>query len=146
MKKILIYAIVILVLMQFYRPTRNNYPVNATQQIGAVVNVPENVQEILKRSCNDCHSNQTQYLWYHNIAPLSYGVAYHIYEGKKHLNFDEFNSYNDRKKNHTFEEIAEVVKSGEMPMKGYVLFHPKAALTQDDKNVLVNWSNSLYKK
>lgn len=143
MKKILFYALIVLLLMQLYRPKKNNNPINSSHQIAAVVDVPADVQEILKRSCNDCHSNQTRYLWYHNIAPMSWGVAYHIYEGKEHLNFDEFTQMNDRKQSHAFEEITEVVQSGEMPMKGYVLFHKEAALTPTDKEVLINWANQL---
>lgn len=146
MKKFLLYALLAFLLMQLYRPKKNNNSVTTTNQMTSIVEVPNPVQDILKRACNDCHSNQTRYLWYHNIAPMSWGVAYHIHEGKEHLNFDEFGLYNTRKQSHAFEEIAEVIQSGEMPMKGYIAFHKEAALSQVDKDILIKWANQFEKR
>jgi hypothetical protein len=142
MKKILLILLALVVLIQLIRPKKNHQEVDASKQIAAVLDVPADVQSILKRSCNDCHSNQTNYLWYHEIAPMSWMVAHHIKEGKEHINFDEFASYNARQKAHALEEIAEVVEHGEMPMKGYVVFHPETALSQSDIEKIKTWAST----
>ncbi len=90
MKKFLMYFIIGLLVIQVIRPSKNKHEVNPEQSIGQVVAVPDDVQAIFERSCYDCHSNNTNYLWYHEIAPMSWVVAYHIKDGKEHLNFDEF--------------------------------------------------------
>lgn len=143
MKKFFLYLFLFLAVIQLIRPKKNKNEVNPQNQISAVMDVPQPVQDIFKRSCNDCHSNQTNYLWYHEIAPMSWMVAHHIKEGKEHLNFDEFAKYNSRQRNHALEETLEVVESGEMPMKGYVAFHPEAKLSTDDIQTIKNWIETL---
>lgn len=139
MKKFLIYLLAFLVLIQLYRPAKNSNETSSPNNIAQVIAVPDDVQKILERSCYDCHSNNTQYLWYHEIAPMSWGVAYHIAEGKKHLNYDEFATYNKRQQAHALEETSEVVEKGEMPLKGYVAFHPETKLSEDDIQKIRNW-------
>ncbi len=143
MKKFLSYLLVFLALIQLVRPKKNRSEVVSQNQITSVMKVPQDVQALFKRSCNDCHSNQTNYLWYHEIAPMSWMVAYHIKEGKKHLNFDEFGTYNSRKRDRALEEISEVVESGEMPMKGYVAFHSETKMSPEDIQMVKDWVTSL---
>ena len=142
MKKFFLYFLALLVLIQLYRPKKNISTVESVNSITTVMDVPADVQSILKRSCNDCHSNNTNYLWYHEIAPMSWGVAHHIKEGKEHLNFDEFATYNARQRAHALEETAEVVEHGEMPIKGYVLFHPETAMSPDDIQKIKDWAEN----
>ncbi len=52
--------------------------------------MPPQVEEILGRSCNDCHSNLTEWPWYTNVAPVSWLIAHHVNEGRRHLNFSEW--------------------------------------------------------
>jgi anthranilate/para-aminobenzoate synthase component II len=146
MKKFLLYTLVVLVLMQLYRPSKNSSAEPSKNSITTVEEVPENIQNILKRSCNDCHSNSTNYLWYHEIAPFSYVVAYHISDGKKHVNFDEWTQYNKDQKEHIIGDLREVIKSREMPMVGYLSFHPEAVISDTDNQQLLDWINSLESK
>lgn len=68
MRKILKIVVIVLVVafiaVQFYRPDRTAAPIVAAETLETTAQVPENVAAILKRSCNDCHSNQTDYPWY----------------------------------------------------------------------------------
>lgn len=34
--------------------------------------------DLAARACFDCHSNQTTWPWYSNVAPLSWVVSHHI--------------------------------------------------------------------
>ena len=55
-----IALLVILVLIQLYRPARNLSNDN-THAISTKYPLPDSVESILKASCYDCHSNKTVY-------------------------------------------------------------------------------------
>ena len=142
MKKILFYLVLALFLLQLYRPAKN---ISEEVSQNSITNfkVPENIQNILEVSCYDCHSNNTNYLWYHNIAPVSWVVAHHIKEGKEHVNFDEWATYNNDQKEHIIEEMIETIESREMPLVGYIKLHPEAVISEADNLKLLDWIRSL---
>ena len=146
MKKILkIIAIVLavaLIAIQFYRPDRLNPPIVEAETLEVNANVPENVSKILERSCNDCHSNQTVYPWYSQVAPFSLLLANHIKDGRRHLNFSVWNTYDDKRKRKKLDEICEQVETGEMPHNQYLWIHRDARLSDDDKKVLCDWTET----
>ena len=43
-------------------------------------------------ACYDCHSNESQPLWFEKIAPLSWWITNHVDEGRSALNFSEWNT------------------------------------------------------
>lgn len=135
--------LVVLVVIQFIRPAKNINTIDANKQISAVMPVPQNVQTILTKACNDCHSNNTVYPWYSNIQPVAWWLSDHIKDGKKHLNFDEFASYSLRKQYHKMEETIDMVKGGEMPLESYTIIHGDAKLTQDEKVAITSWAQSV---
>lgn len=146
MKKFLFYLILVLLLIQLYRPTKNRSELVAKDSITASNEVPEKIQSILKNSCNDCHTNNTNYLWYHNIAPISWVVARHVKEGKEHLNFDEWTVYNKNQKRHILEDLKESIETREMPIVGYLKMHPEAIVSDSDNELLLDWIDSLETK
>lgn len=103
--------------------------------------VTPDVLAILKKSCFDCHSNQTDFPWYAGIAPSSWLLADHINEGRKNLNFSEWQDFSKRKKVGKLEDIQEQVKKGEMPLKSYTLIHKKAVLTSEEIQTLIKWTD-----
>ena len=100
---------------------------------------PENVQAILKRSCNDCHSNHTTFPWYSNIAPVSWFTKNHVKEGREHMNFSTWASYDNEKKMKYLEKIPKAIKS-KMPLSSYLLIHKDAKLSDADKEALTQWA------
>ena len=146
MKKTLkIIAIVLVVgflLIQLYRPDRTNPPIVQAETLEATTNVLENVRAILKRSCNDCHSNETVYPWYSNVAPMSWGLAFHVEEGRLEMNYSVWNTYSAKKKRHKFDEICEQVTSGAMPHNQYLWLHSEAQLSETDKKILCDWAET----
>ena len=145
MKKFLLYLLVVIVAIQLYRPKKNQSTIVPENHISTVVEVSNEIQSILDRSCNDCHSNNTNYLWYHNIAPISFVVASHVKEGKEHLNFDEWRSYNANQLKHIIGDFAETVETREMPLVGYLKLHPESILSDDDNQKLLAWIETLEK-
>ena len=146
MRKILkIIALVLIfgfVVIQFYRPDRTNLPVVQAETLEATTQVSENVAAILKRSCSDCHSNETIYPWYSNISPFSWLLADHIEEGRRELNYSVWNTYSAKKKRHKFEEICEQITSGEMPHNQYLWLHADAQLSEEDKKIVCDWAET----
>lgn len=79
--------------IQFVRPERINVPIVPEQTLGSSAQVPNEIQKIFQRSCNDCHTNQTNWRWYSHVAPMSWGRADHVNEGRAELNFSEWANY-----------------------------------------------------
>ena len=132
--KVMIGLGAVVVLIQLVRPSMENAPVT-----GDIV-VPAEVHTLLKRSCYDCHSNETTWPWYSQVAPVSWLVARDVNGGRKHLNFSSWESYEPGRKLKKLKEIAEEVGDGEMPMAIYVVMHSEAKLTEAEKKTIVDWA------
>ena len=141
-KRILIGLLVILLVMQAFRPEKNQSG-NTAKSIAIKYPVPAEVKTILVKACNDCHSNQTAYPCYAEIQPVSWWLGDHVKDGKRHLNFDEFSSYRIAKQYKKLEECIEQVKEGEMPLKSYTWLHKSAVLTDAEKTTLYSWCENL---
>ncbi|HUZ57911.1 MAG TPA: heme-binding domain-containing protein [Hanamia sp.] len=150
MKKILKVIIVILVIalitIQFIRPAKNQGEEMAANQITAVQQVPEDIQQILKVSCYDCHSNTTRYPWYENIQPVAWFLNDHIVEGKKEVNFSIFVTYPVYRRYKKFKEIQKQIKDNEMPLFSYTILHRDAILNPDQKSNLITWAANAQKE
>lgn len=142
-KKILKIVVAVLVVIQFFRIDKTTQPVDVTKDFVSLTNPPARVAEIIKTSCYDCHSDQTNYPWYTNIAPVSWWIGHHIEEGKEHLNFSNWASYSAKKADHKLEEFYEEVEEGEMPLKSYTFLHGAAKLSEEDKEIFISWVKSL---
>lgn len=141
LKKILIGLLVVLVLIQFFRPEKNNSN-DLTHDVSTKYKVPEEVSHILRVACNDCHTNKTNYPWYAQIQPVAWWLNDHVTEGKEHLNFSSFTQLPIAVQNHKFEEVIEVIDENEMPLESYTYLglHPEAKLTEDQKTALKTWA------
>jgi len=97
------------------------------------------VGAILMRSCKDCHSNETTWPWYSQIAPVSWIVASDVKKGREKLNFSDWGS-RERSANEV-EEICDAARNGSMPLRGYRLMHPEASLSEHDVDSLCRWAD-----
>ena len=143
LKRILLTLLAILVIIQFIRPARNVSDTISEHDITKVYTVPADVQQVLKVSCNDCHSNNTSYPWYTNVQPVGWWMQSHVNEGKEHLNFSSFGSYTPKRQHHKLEEVVEQVKENHMPLNSYLWIHKDAKLSEEQKTLLVNWADQL---
>ena len=139
-KKIALALLVIFVGMQFYRPEKNISQGDHTAAFLMETNPPKDVKLVLEQTCYDCHSNNTVYPWYNNVAPVSYWLADHVEEGKEHLNFSAWDTYSAKKKDHKLDELIEEVEEGEMPMKIYPITHPDARLSDENREEIKEWA------
>lgn len=142
MKKVLLLILVAFILIQFVRPEKNESK-NEMNAMGTVMEIPVEVTKIIQTSCADCHSNSTNYPWYSEIAPASWYLAQHVKEGKEHLNFSEWTTYNKDQQEHILKDIKEVLNEREMPLKSYLLIHKEAKLTENQYQILYDWANTV---
>ncbi|QNN42680.1 heme-binding domain-containing protein [Pedobacter roseus] len=138
-KKIFLGLLVIFLLMQILQPARNKSVQVMPQDISTLVPVPDDVQGILKKSCYDCHSNNTEYPWYAYVQPLHWYLNSHIRSGKEELNFNEFAGYTLRRRQNKLRAIENSLKDGTMPLSSYILIHRNAILDPREKSILIKW-------
>lgn len=143
LKKIFLIAIIILVGIQFIPTKRNISTLLLETDISKSFSVPDPVQEIFKRSCYDCHSNNTVYPWYNKIQPIGFLLENHIKKGKKELNFSSIGSYSNRRLKSKLKSIKSQVRDNEMPLSSYTLIHRNAKLTERDKELIMEWASKL---
>ena len=105
--------------------------------------VPTDVEQILKTSCYDCHSNETKYPWYSYIAPVSWLVVRDVKKGRGELNFSDWDNLKSRDKIKLLDEIAEEVNDGNMPMPIYLITHGEASLDDNQKQILAGWTEEM---
>ena len=143
LKKVLIFLLVALIIIQFIHPKPNKSKGEQPNYLGNSHPVPDDVKLILEKACNDCHSNNTRYPWYSNIQPVDWWLDNHIKDGKRHLNFDEYTNKNLRYQYHKMEETIEMVKEGEMPLGSYTWVHKDAKLNESEKSKLIEWAEQV---
>jgi len=137
--KITVVLVVVGIALQFV-PRTDNYSdiIPKTDLLKAYQASPE-ITAIFKKACYDCHSNTTQYLWYHNIQPLRLLIDRHVKEGKKELDLSDFKNYSNRRQKSKLKSIISQVKQDKMPLKSYTLLHGNAILSSVEKDKLISW-------
>jgi cytochrome c5 len=128
--------------LQFIRPARTNPPVDESRTIQAHARVPPEVASILDRACNDCHSNQTRWPWYSNVAPASWFVVNHVNVGRREMNFSDWAQYDREDQQNYLKKICREVKGGAMPLPSYLRLHGEAELSAEDVKALCDWASA----
>ncbi len=135
MKKILLWSIVILLAIQLIRPEKSNPTIDQSIALHA----PQKIQSILKRSCYDCHSYETKWPWYSNIAPISWVVISHVNDGREAFNFSNWKKIPNNIKIKRLKRAIKTTRNGMMPISNYLWIHKNAALSKEDKKVIEQW-------
>jgi len=138
-KKIVFWCLVGFTLIQFISVDKVNKPVDKTMNFVEVKNTPTKVAKLLKNACYDCHSNETVYPKYAYIAPFSWSVKSHVNDGRKHLNFSVWQTYNKDLKENMLKKSIQTVQNKAMPLPAYIIYHKEANLTSAERNLMVNY-------
>jgi len=98
------------------------------------------VGSILNRSCQDCHSDRTQWPWYGRIAPVSWMLARDVRQGRRKLDFSQWARKpapaNERMK------ICDALSNGSMPPRAYTILHPDAEPAERDVDLICAWADA----
>ena len=142
LKYLFIIILTVFIIIQFFRIDKNNPEFDKTGDLIVSENPPTEIAQILRSSCYDCHSNETIWPWYSNIAPVSWMLQQHVTEGRGHLNFSLWSRIEGYDKLFIIEEIIEEIELAEMPLPGYLLVHANAKLTEEQRQLLIEWLRS----
>ena len=129
----------VLVFIQFIRPASNISMKDYPADISRIYPMEGKIKGILRNSCYDCHSNNTNYPWYSQIQPSGWWLASHIKKGKEELNFNEFGSYSFRRQQSKLKAISNTIKDGTMPISSYTIIHKNARLSKAEQDLILNW-------
>jgi hypothetical protein len=122
--------------IQFVEVEQTNPPVYGE------IRTPIDVKTILKKSCYDCHSNSTVWPWYAKVAPVSWIISDDVKEGRKALNFSEWEKLKYSVKEEMIKKIWKVVNNDKMPLVIYTIMHTDAKLDVLRKNIIKKWVSS----
>ncbi len=139
MKKLLLWIIIPLIAIQFIRL---DVPATLTTVANQELVASDEVIQILKRSCYDCHSNHVNYPWYSHIAPMSWFTQSHVEKGRAILNFSTWNSYSDEEKIKLLDKTPKAIKI-RMPLPTYLWLHKEAELSNEDRKTVTKWAEDL---
>jgi cytochrome c len=104
--------------------------------------VPDDVRHVLQTKCADCHSTNTEWPLYSRLAPGSWLVEHDVHEGRDHLNMSQWQRYNRETQIDLLTSIASEVRSGQMPVKQYLILHPKARLSPEEQQLIYDWAKA----
>lgn len=137
--RLILVLVVLFIIIQFIPTHFNPASFDTTQDIMAEENVPDSVAILIKNACYDCHSFETKFPWYANMAPVSWMLKSHIKNGRQNMNLSIWGTYPKSKKIAIVGEIIEVVDTKRMPLKSYTWMHPKARLTDEQRQQIAGW-------
>lgn len=98
-------------------------------------------ESLVHRACYDCHSNETTWPWYSYVAPTSWLVWFDVVRGRREMNFSEWQGGGSQfggRGGRIAERIRQAVSEGEMPPANYLMLHPEAHLTRDERQQLID--------
>ncbi|MFL9835186.1 heme-binding domain-containing protein [Chryseobacterium terrae] len=138
-KKIFFWFLVGFAIIQFIPVDKVNKPVDQNKNFAKVEKTPAKVEKLLKNACYDCHSNETVYPKYAYIAPFSWSVKSHVNEGREHLNFSVWKTYNKDLKESMLKKSIQTIDNKVMPMPAYIIYHDEANLSKEERLLLSNY-------
>ncbi|AZB23876.1 cytochrome C [Chryseobacterium bernardetii] len=144
-KKILLWTLVAFALIQLIPIDRTNKPVDSKVNFVQMKQAPEKVSTLLKNACYDCHSDETVYPRYAYVAPFSWSVKSHVNDGRQHLNFSVWGTYNKELKENMLDRSIEALKHKTMPLPGYIVYHDEAKLTEAERALLIQYFEEMLK-
>jgi hypothetical protein len=137
LKKTMIALVLAFLAAQFVRMDKSNPPVRSD------LTAPPAVKAALRGACYNCHSNETVWPWYSNIAPASWLIAADVKEGRGHMNFSEWGTYDSETQSHQMRSVTEEVGNHDMPPWYYRIAHSEAQLSQSDRDLILAWASGV---
>ena len=137
-------AVIALVIgIQFVRPARTNPPTDGQRTMAAHLPISEPATKILDRACRDCHSHDTRWPWYSNVAPVSWFVIDHVNHGRSHFNYSDWAKYDETEARRLLKNACAMARKDEMPLPSYLRAHDEARLNDADVAALCDWTDGV---
>ncbi len=143
MKKAVIIILILGMGIQFIPVPKNQSDEVPKFDFLLAIEAPITIQKMIKASCYDCHSNNTNYPWYGRVRPFAWFLQKHIDEGKEELNFSTFQEYSGRMQREKVRSMISQIRDDEMPLKEYLWMHPEAEMSDREKAQLIEYLEEL---
>lgn len=128
-----------LLLIQLIRIDKSNPPVDPRLDFRAAANPPAEVASLIRDACYNCHSDETRYPWYGDVAPVSWWLKWHVSEAKGHFNFSTLGMLKPADLKWALGTAAKEIREGKMPLDSYTWMHPEARLSSAQRALLAHW-------
>jgi hypothetical protein len=130
-------------LMNLARVDRTNSTENPAEAIVAHTQMPASVAGVLRRACQDCHSERTAWPWYSAVSPFHWLMAADVYAARHRMNFSKWGRYTQEERTERLIGMCEMVASNKMPLWYYKPAHyPSAWLSGNDKTAVCDWAKA----
>jgi len=129
-----------LIVLGFVHPFGNARVVNSRKELMSSAHVERPVLDVMQRSCQDCHSEQTAWPVYSRLAPVSWLIERDVQNGRAHWDMSRWDQYSIDEQEDILSRIGPMVRNRKMPLPQYLFLHPEARLTDADIEVLYQWS------
>jgi cytochrome c553 len=134
--------LVLLVVSQAIRPAGTNPPTDAARTLAANVPLPAGAAEVIDRACRDCHSNDTRWPWYSNVAPMSWFLIDHVNDGRRRFNYSRWTDYDAKHQREFLKDACEEARKHDMPLPSYTWIHTASKLSDRDIRTLCDWTSA----
>jgi len=108
--------------------------------------VPPEVFQVLETKCSDCHSESTHWPAYSSLAPGSWFMEHDVSEGRQRFNMSRWQNYSRESQIDLLTQIGSEARSGQMPLKQYLLLHPSAKLSSTEQQMIYEWARAERKR
>ena len=105
---------------------------------GAQIDVE--VLQIFERSCQNCHSERTEWPWYSYIAPIGWFIEKDVQQGRQHMDFSRWDEYDRASQRDILTRMSAVLRSRQMPLPRYLTLHPGSKLSGGDITMIDEWT------
>ena len=104
------------------------------------------VLKTIERSCQNCHSEKTEWPWYSYVAPLSWMIENDVKQARSHMNLSRWNGYNAEQQQEILSKMSVLVRNRAMPLPRYLLLHPESKLSDAEVAYLYQWARGERKR
>jgi cytochrome c len=141
-----IAAVVLLFALAFVHPFGNARAASPEKELMSSAQIEKPVFEIMQRSCQNCHSEQTTWPLYSRVAPVSWLIEKDVQDGRSHWNMSRWDEYRIDEREDILSRIGPMVRNRKMPLPQYLFLHPEARLSDADADLLYRWSRQERKR
>jgi hypothetical protein len=128
--------VAVLAVAQAIRPAKTNPPARMDTSLDPAV------KPVLRRACYNCHSNETVWPWYSNVAPVSWLLASDVQDARIKVNFSEWETYPTDIQGHKRFKVGEEVEEKAMPPWYYSMMHRDSRLSAEERARIKSWATA----
>jgi hypothetical protein len=102
--------------------------------------IDREVLQIFERSCQNCHSERTEWPWYSYIAPIGWFIEKDVRQGRDHMDFSRWDEYDRGSQRDILSRMSAVLRSRQMPLPRYLILHPSSKLSEGEIKMIDEWT------